>query len=192
MLAVKDTDWIETGSGLHYHFLAPQPNEITIEDIALALANKCRFSGHTQFFSVAEHSVCVAYRLPSELRLAGLLHDAAEAYLGDIPSPIKKHLPDYKALEAINEYVIAEKFGVMLTPEQQAEVKLADRRALFTEAHFLLPSHGKDWTMFDDGEWHVEWDFKPKCLPPVLAYKLFMDSFMDLTGQTKQLRLIGI
>lgn len=181
-------NWIETASGLKYHFLNPQPNEIDITDIAMALANKCRFSGHTQFFSVAEHSVCVAYRLPGSLRLAGLLHDAAEAYLGDIPSPLKACLPDYKALETVNEQAIAAKYDVDLAIP---EIKDADRRALYTEAHFLIPSKGKDWAYFQEGEWKVEYEFAPKCLPPVLAYKMFMKAYEEFTGTSKQLILFG-
>lgn len=174
-------NWIETASGKHYHFEQPQQDEIDIKDIALALANKCRFSGHTQFFSVAEHSICVAYRLPPSLRLAGLLHDAAEAYLGDIPSPLKHVLPDYKAIEKVNEAAIEEKFSLNLNVFARHQIKLADRKALFTEAHYLLPSKGKQWAMFEEGEWQVETEFKPQCLPPVYAYAEFMQLYDELT-----------
>lgn len=180
-LEIKNTQWIETASGLKYHFLDPQEDEIEIKDIALALANKCRFSGHTQFYSVAEHSVCVAYRLPPSLRLAGLLHDAAEAYLGDIPSPLKHVLPDYKAIEKTNEEAVNKKFGIELNIFEKATLKKADTSALFTEAYYLLPSKGKDWTMFEEGEWNVEHEFKPACLPPVYAYAEFMKAFEEFT-----------
>ena len=176
-------NWIETASGLKYHFLDPQPDEIDIQDIAFALSNKSRFSGHTQFFSVAEHSVCVAYRLPAHLRLAGLLHDAAEAYLGDIPSPLKAVLPDYKKLEKLNEQAIEKKFNVTLSNEQ---IKRADRNALFTEAHFLIPSKGKDWSYFQKGMWQVEHEFKPQCMPPVAAYKEFIRAYHAFTQQEEK------
>lgn len=180
-------NWIETASGLKYHFLDPQPDEIDIQDIAFALSNKARFSGHTQFYSVAEHSVAVAYRLPKHLRLAGLLHDAAEAYLGDIPSPLKAVLPDYRALEKLNEVAIASKFDVNL---KHPDVKDADRRALFTEAHYLIPSKGADWSYFQKGVWHVEEEFRPQCMPPVYAYKAFISAFHEFTEQEeKQLKL---
>lgn len=180
-------NYIETASGLKYHFLDPQQDEITIQDIALSLSNKCRFSGHTRFFSVAEHCVTVAYRLPPELRLAGLLHDASEAYLGDIPSPIKAILPDYRRLEVVNEDAIMRKFNIDI---HHPLVKEADRKALYTEAHFLLPSQGKDWSYFQEGEWEVEWEYKPACMPPLYAYKTFMDAYEEFTD-SKKLVLVG-
>lgn len=186
--------WIETAGGLHYHFQEPTADEIDIRDIALALSNKCRFSGHTQFYSVAEHSVCVAYRLPPALRLAGLLHDAAEAYLGDIPSPLKAVLPDYKALEKLNEQAINAKFNIELNIFEKALVKKADTAALFTEAYYLLPSKGKDWAMFTEGEWEVEHEFKPANLPPVYSYAEFMrayEEFSKTIALPKQLELFN-
>ena len=167
--------WIETSTGKKYHFLDPQPDEIDIVDIAFALSNKCRFSGHTDFFSVAEHSIGVAYRLPVELRLAGLLHDAAEAYLGDIPSPLKAVLPDYRALEKINEAAINKKFGI--TDVNWAKVKEADMDALYTEAHFLIPSGGKDWDLFNGGMMTPNFKYVPKCKEPLLAYLDFMEAY---------------
>lgn len=182
--------FIETSSGKNYHFLDPQPDEIDIQDIAFALSNKARYSGHTQFFSVAEHSVCVAYRLPPHLRLAGLLHDAAEAYLGDIPSPLKAVLPDYKKLEQINEGAIFHKFNLTTNEFDWHLVKQADLRALYTEAHYLIPSGGKNWSHFQKGVWHLEPEFKPKCLPPQHAYKFFIDAFQEFTeAEEKQLIL---
>lgn len=183
---MKIENWIECASGIKYHFNDPQPDEIEITDIAMALANKCRFSGHTQYFSVAEHSVCVAYRLPPHLRLAGLLHDAAEAYLGDIPSPIKYVLPDYRLLEKLNEAAVFEKFGIAGTMKDfKAEIKHADLSALYTEAYYLLPSKAKTWSYFQEGYWAVEPEFKPQCLPPVYAYAEFMKAWEEFTGQEK-------
>lgn len=182
--------YIETGKGLNYHFLEPVQHEIDIEDIALSLSNKCRFSGHTRFFSVAEHSLTVAYRLPKRLRLAGLLHDAAEAYLGDIPSPIKAVLPDYRKLEKLNEQVIFKKFKLDdLTEEDWYLVKNADLEALYTEAHFLLPSGGKGWSHFQQDEWEVQMEFAPKCLPPAIVYKMFMDAYQEFSGEKKLILL---
>lgn len=172
--------WIETVSGKHYYFQNPQPEQIDIFDIAVGLSNKCRFSGHTQFFSVAEHSVTVAKRLPKKLQLYGLLHDAAEAYLGDIPSPIKAILPDYQHLEDVNELAIVKKFK--LPALEYKEVKKADLKALYTEAHYLLPSGGKDWSLFANGEWEVEEEYKPRCLGPKEAFEEFMEMYHELSG----------
>lgn len=173
-------NWIETRTGKRVSVENPQPDQFDIKDIAYALSNTCRFNGHCAgFYSVAEHSVAVALRLPSELRLAGLLHDATEAYLGDIPSPIKQFLPDYKAIEKRFEEAVATAFMVNLW---EPAVKEADIDALFTEAHFLIPSQGKDWTFFQGPkQWQVNYHLRPVCLPPSEAYKLFMGMFYDLT-----------
>lgn len=180
-------NWIETRKGNKVDVQNPHPDQFDIEDIAYALSNTCRFNGHCSgFLSVAEHSVLVAQRLPDELKLAGLLHDAAEAYLGDIPSPIKQFLPDYKHMEKKFEAAIAEKFGVVFTQD----IKLADTDALFTEAHFLIPSQGKDWTFFQGPtQFKVNYDLQPACLPPVYAYKLFMGMYYSLTGEEKRIIL---
>ena len=107
---------VETRKGLKVDIQNPQPDQFDIEDIAYALSNTCRFNGHCSgFLSVAEHSVLVAQRLPKQLQLAGLLHDATEAYLGDIPSPIKQFLADYKAIEKRFEEAIIRKFDLELT-----------------------------------------------------------------------------
>jgi uncharacterized protein len=173
--------YLETASGLHYHFLDPQPDEIDITDIAFALSNKARFSGHTQFYSVAEHSIAVAKRLPRRLQLAGLLHDAAEAYLGDVPSPLKACLPDYRKIEAINEAAIFKKFDIELVcPFDIFLVKQADLQALYNETSQLLPSGGVGWSMFE-GFGMVYDDIYPQCLYPEDVFQRFMGMYCSLT-----------
>lgn len=103
---------IRTFSGRCIDPFNPNPDDICIEDIAHSLANQCRFGGHTQRrFSIAQHSIMVADRLPKEHRLAGLLHDASEAYLLDIPTPVKNKLPGYAQAEHWLMRIIAKKFG---------------------------------------------------------------------------------
>lgn len=169
---------IECQSGTLFNFLEPKLEDVLIEDIAFSLANQCRFNGHVPLFTVAEHSVAVAARLPIHLQLAGLLHDAAEAYLSDVPSPIKQYLPDYCTMEAKIQKVIYEKFNISLTDEQIKEVKQADKDATSTEAFYLLPSKGAEWSsvLFVPQE-----QFQPRLLPPPAAYKLFMHWFSSLT-----------
>lgn len=100
-------------SGNYFDFIDIENNIILIEDIAHSLSFLCRYNGHCEFFySVAHHSLLVANLVPKEYKLQALLHDAAEAYLGDITSPLKKLLPDYQRLEEVVEKKIFSTFGL--------------------------------------------------------------------------------
>lgn len=104
---------IQTNSGHAIDFMRPDPNEIIIEDIAVGLSNVCRYAGQSDcHYSVAQHSVYIARMLPQEYELAGLMHDAAEAYMGDATSPLKKVLgASWKDIEDRLMQCIAERFG---------------------------------------------------------------------------------
>lgn len=122
---------------------------IDIRDIAHALALQCRFGGHCQaFYSVAEHSVRVAQVLDATgfnatVVLQGLLHDASEAYLMDIPKPIKVHLPEYRDLERHVQSTIYQTFG--LPADMPASVHWADMTMLVTESRDLMADRGRGW-----------------------------------------------
>lgn len=149
MEAVK-TDYgigvIRTWTGKLFDVTNPKPDLICIEDIAHALSNLCRFGGHTeQFFSVAEHSVWVAQNVRHKHKLAALLHDASEAYLVDIPTPIKKLLPDYYRWEYRLMEVIAEKFGFQYP--LHPDVQEADENALRAEWTDIINLKATDYTL---------------------------------------------
>jgi len=105
-------DCIRTFTGIYMNVFEPTPDMVCIEDIAHALSNMPRFAGHLpKFYSVAEHSYMCAVAAPQHKKLKALLHDASEAYLMDIPKPIKMRMPDYKIIEDNLMKVIAKKFG---------------------------------------------------------------------------------
>jgi len=139
---------IHTNAGI-LDVLNPDPDKIRIEDIAHALAFVCRFNGHVRFhYSVAQHSLLVsdfiATRHGQELALTALLHDAAEAYLGDMISPLKVLMPDFKRIEDIMSRAIARKFGLVY-PEP-AEVKAADLAILAVEREQVIaPTDKTAW-----------------------------------------------
>jgi hypothetical protein len=181
MEAPKLEPWIETYTGKHLHFLDPHVDEIDIEDIAHALSNECRFGGHTRsYYSVAEHCVLVATYCPKGMELVGLLHDASEAYLRDIASPIKQYLTNYSAIEEKLMQVIFDKFGIQESWHNPG-VKEADTMALKAEARTLLPSGGKDWLhLYPTKE--EAW-IQPRCFTPAQAKQLYLEVFNDLTGR---------
>jgi 5'-deoxynucleotidase YfbR-like HD superfamily hydrolase len=128
---------IQTYSGKMFNLIEPTPEMIDIRDIAHALANIGRFNGHTkQFYSVAQHCVIVSALVPDDQKLAGLLHDATEAYLGDVTAPLKHQLPAYIELENKLAGVIAAKYGI--PAKKSDEVHKADMIALVTEARDLM------------------------------------------------------
>lgn len=170
-------DWIQTFTGRQFWPLSPHVDDIVIEDIAHALSNKCRYGGHTRrFYSVAEHSVLVARRASPEHRLTALLHDASEAYLADVPRPVKPFLTGYAALEQTLDEVIAERFG--LTYPWPHEVHELDCRILIDERDALMAPCPVDWNLP-----YAPLGLKPFTWPPEYAERQFMAAFNLYTAE---------
>lgn len=134
-------------SGAHFDFANPRENDISIEDIALGLSREPRFVGQTNKrlapYTVAQHSVMVSYIVDEQFALEGLMHDAHEAFVRDLPLPFKMILPGYREIERRVDRVIRKKFNL---PEfMSAEVKLADLILLATEKRDLLPNESRPW-----------------------------------------------
>lgn len=176
--------WIETYTGKQLHFLDPKPEEIDIEDIANALSNECRYGGHTSsFYSVAEHSLLVASIVEADLALKALLHDASEAYLRDIASPVKQYLSNYKEMEEKLMRAIWDKFfGEGQVRWDVPDIKEADIMALKCEARQLMPSKGSTWIHL----YPTEREVNPKlhCMSPKEAKQVFLQAFNQITGKS--------
>jgi hypothetical protein len=148
--------WILTFTGKKFDLLDPQVEQICIEDIAHALSNQCRFAGHTKhFYSVAQHSIILAENVVKQneinpaLQLRALLHDAAEAYMNDIPAPMKWILGE--RLKVIEDGIQA-KIHEALIPklvDGYDRIKKADLQMLALEKINLLPDHAEKWEILE-------------------------------------------
>lgn len=179
---------IETVSGLFFNVIDPQPDQISINDIAHALSLNCRFVGQcSSFYSVAEHSWHVARLLdgcPLSVQLAGLLHDSSEAYITDVASPVKQYLPDYQVMEDRIMNAIFDRYG--LEYPLHPAVKQADRTMLSTESHYLLPSKGNSWDLWKQVKRPpVMQHYRPIGMSPDVAKENFLDKFLELRTEIR-------
>lgn len=169
--------WIQTYSGRAFNPTEPLEDSIVIQDIAHSLSMQCRFSGHVKvFYSVAQHCVLVSYLCAPEDALWGLLHDASEAYLVDIPSPLKRSglFDNYIELEKNVMNKISDRFG--LSREEPASVKVADKVLLSMEARDLMSPLHPDWNNpVEPLPLHI------LPVPPEEAKEMFMKRFYELT-----------
>lgn len=178
MAKTKQTETcISVANGDFFDYLSPETHEYSIDVIAHALSNLCRYGGHSRrFYSVAEHSVVVSHLVPSRYALVGLLHDASEAYCGDVASPLKRLIPDYRRIEDRVQEAIANHFNLPFPFPK--EVHVADKRAYLTERRMIT-----DGT---DALWHTE--FKPSSkvkivgFTPAQAKSLFLNRYKELTN----------
>ena len=172
-------DWMTTYTGRQFWPLDPRPEDVCIEDIAHALSMICRFGGHCRkFYSVAQHSCYVASLIPGPEKdgtsLAALMHDAAEAYVGDLIRPIKRSFTPYHQVEAKVDAAIRQRFGLACIPEI---IKWADNA--------MLKNEHRD--MIDDGmTWEVDAGDYPRIdvipIQPGDAESLFLWAFRRYGG----------
>lgn len=161
-------DCIRTFTGKYINVFEPTLDMIDIEDISHALSNIGRFGGHLpEFYSVAQHCCLCAYLVPEEHKLAALLHDSTEAYMMDIPSPIKKRLNDYKNLEDKLMSAISEKFGFEYP--LNSVIKECDHKMLELEWNNLMLGNSTE----------SELDFT--CWSSKVAKKKFIDMYNNIT-----------
>lgn len=175
------SNYIQTYSGTRVHHPFNNPLEILTTDIAHSLSQQCRFTGHLhQFWSIAQHSLCVADLVPDEHKKQALLHDATEAYLCDIPTPFKVLMPEYMRMEKDMWELICERYD--LPVEMHPSVKEADRILLMTERDAFNPNN-RDWS--------EEYENTPRSfatlgqyilMPPQEVRAMFLERFKEYCG----------
>ena len=178
--------WIQTYTGIKFYPCDPRSDEVVLADIAHALANICRFNGHTtSWYPVAAHSVHVSKLVPLDQAMEALMHDASEAYICDLPAPVKESplFAGYLQVEALIQNAVQAKFGLgfMNTPE----IKQADRVALATEVRDLIAEP-------QTGVWNsVQPDLHYKCprMSPREAEMLFLNRYEELTVLASQISM---
>lgn len=170
-------DWLQTFTGRAFWPLDPRSEDVDPVDIAHALSLLCRYGGHVQaFYSVAEHCVLMSEAVASENALWALLHDATEAYVGDLIRPLKHAMPAYRTAEDRLMTVICDRFGIGY--DCPAEVKAADNRIMRDERDALMKAPPLPWSSIEDvpalgvpiGGWE-----------PAYAERRYLDRLAELT-----------
>jgi len=167
---------ILTVGGKYFNLYQPHESTFGAFEIAHALSHICRFGGHTrEFYSVAQHSVIASRIVSQENALAALMHDAAEAFIGDVTAPLKLLLPEYQAIEELIHNAIADRFN--LPRELPPEVKAADLVLLATERRDLMPQDDETWALIENVD-----PLPGQILPlhPQAAYQAFINRFTEL------------
>jgi 5'-deoxynucleotidase YfbR-like HD superfamily hydrolase len=177
--------YLQTVSGRWVNPFDPDPDQLDADDIARALANQCRFGGHCRtFYSIAQHSVIVSELVEQrggavEDVFAALMHDASEAYLGDMPHPLKHRSPlgeAFKEAERHLEHALREHFGIKA---DVPEIKRADRALLATERR-AFSDESWPWPELEGVE---PLDLELTAMPPDEAARAFAERFAELEAR---------
>lgn len=197
----RDGLWNTTHTGKRIYIRDPREHDFCIEDIAHGLANICRYGGQCiSFYSVAEHCIRgAAHAHNPTLALEFLLHDAAEAYVGDAVRPLAQCIPDYCEIRDNMQWTINRKFGFPASMSKECEV--IDERMLSTEARIMFVHADKWWESpgfaepyenefvllkdrprLDDSRGHHETAraLDRSFMPPRQAKRLFLEKFNEL------------
>lgn len=179
MTQIKMADGIALLSGALFNYNKPEESDVTIEDIASALSNVCRFSGHLpRFYSVAQHLVNASRIVPTEHAFTALMHDTAEAFTNDLPTPLKFALPIFKELEVKIESAMANRFGFQFPYSD--EVKLADTQMLLLEKNYVK-GDTNEWEYYRDVEFdHLKDLVDLDSWQPRRAKREFLERYNEL------------
>lgn len=182
MAIVKQTEsCIAITGGVFFDLLRPHEMKFDIEAIANSLSNICRYTGHVnRFYSVAEHCVLVSKAVPERYALEGLLHDASEAYVGDVSSPLKRLLPDYRKIEDNVQDALAKTFGLVYPFPK--EIHDADKRLYWAERATIAPGPDKLWHQ----DLRASRKVTPAGMTPLMAKRYFLSRYKELTNERER------
>ena len=191
--------WLATASGGFWSIEDPHPEDVCLDDIIIGLSRVCRYAGQInpllEFYSVAEHSVLMTewaiengkVRTRADA-LKILFHDASEAYFGDMPTPLKALVPQFKALETHAQTVIENALGLSACTDliTKAEIKSIDTRIRLDERALVIQEPAFSIGMSEI--WKDDPELKPlgvqlECLTPREA----VDRFMDLLERVNEI-----
>ena len=180
-MTIQLNNGIRLLSGAMFDYNKPEDCNVLITDIAAALSKICRFSGHiNQFYSVAQHAVNTSLIVPIEYAFDALMHDTAEAFTNDLPTPLKYAVPIFKQLEVNIESAMSVKFGFKYPLPNP--VQLADSQMLKIEK-LKLKHDSSHWSILDGIEIeHIEHLIDLSYMDSVKAEKLFLDRFQELSS----------
>ena len=172
--------WIQTFTGQKFWPLDPRHEDVNVLDLAHQLSNVCRYGGATrEFYSVAQHCVLVSRYVPRRFARVALLHDAAEAWIGDMVRPLKyqPEMTEFRAAEDRIERAVFEAFGVAVSAEAKHAVKAIDDRIIIDEIGGLMADPPAYWDRMGDLE---PLDIKIRAMPPRVAERAFLRRFYEL------------
>lgn len=175
-----DDQWIGLLSGAQFNYNRPEESDVTLDDLASALSNICRFSGHLPaFYSVAQHLVNTSRIVAPEFAFDALMHDTAEAFTNDLPTPLKWAFPIFKELEVKIETAMADKFGFNFPYPD--EVKQADTEMLILEKLYVKLDN-RVWPNYEGIEVdHLLTLVDLKPWQPCRAKREFLERYHELT-----------
>lgn len=174
-------DWTLTYSGRKFWLEDPRPEDVDINDIAHALSMICRYGGHSrEFYSVSQHAILVSKLVCPKHAMFGLMHDASEAYISDIISPLKPLIKNYMEIEATIMDAISKRFGFSMDNDAKQDIKKADRIMLVTEIRDLTNT---DISLIKCKEKPLDMHIQT-CWGPSEAKSKFLARFYELQGSS--------
>jgi 5'-nucleotidase len=179
---VNKNSYIQTFTGKQITPIMPDPKDICIEDIAHALSNQCRWTGHVrEFYSVANHCILGSYYAPLGHKLPFLLHDASEAYLSDVARPIKQQqeFKIYREIEGRLLYAIETVFKLPHGILECSTIKNIDKRMLHTEWRDLINDFNKESKIDRDWANDPYEDRIVYCMQPKDAEQKYLELFYE-------------